>query len=178
MSTRLHMMAAAVLLAGCGGTAQKGDSTRPAGAPARDGAEASVRGTTDMISMERTPCYGKCPVFTIAIAGDGNASFDGKTNVVKTGNATASVPAALAASLLEQADAIGVVSMADKYKEGLPSCGGYVSDLPTVTLTVRRGGSTKTVAADYGCQKIPKALRPLHARLDSIARALGWIPNE
>jgi hypothetical protein len=161
-------------------------ATRPAAetAPAatRPATEARTQGAptpsaTESISIERKPCFGTCPVFTMTVASDGSVAFEGRNHVIKSGSATGRVSTQLARSLLHHADSIGVPSMEASYEDGKESCGrGYIADLPTVTLSVRRAGASKTIVADYGCQ-IPRSLRPLHARLDSIASALGWIPK-
>src|SRR4051812_48338248 len=108
---RNTLVGIAALLAGCSGASQTGDTTKTAGAQAQPAAEASVKGqgtntpnttklaAADMISMERTPCYGTCPVYTILVSGDGAVSFDGRTHVLKTGKATARISGDLVASL-------------------------------------------------------------------------------
>ena len=76
------MMARALVLAAVVVAACSRREAEPAAAPAAGPA----------VTLERTPCFGTCPVYTVAISRSGEVTFDGKRHVAHTGQATATIP--------------------------------------------------------------------------------------
>jgi hypothetical protein len=46
------------------------------------------------VTLERTPCFGTCPVYQVAISRSGMVRFVGKQHVTRQGAATAEIPVA------------------------------------------------------------------------------------
>ena len=61
------------------------------------------------------------------------------------------------------------------YTAGASACGAYVTDLPTVVVSVVRSGVTTRVTQDYGCGGAPPVLPELHRRIDETAGTGRWI---
>jgi hypothetical protein len=147
---------------------------QPAAAPA---AEPSAL-EAPAVTLERTPCFGTCPVYTVAISRSGEVRFTGKHHVAHTGPATATIPAARVDSLLAELDAGGYFGFADAYVMDSPACGMYATDSPTVITSVARDGVTKTIRHDRGCSAAPAELSRLEQRIDEVAGTGRWTGRE
>jgi uncharacterized protein DUF6438 len=127
------------------------------------------------VTLERTPCFGTCPVYTVAIARDGSVTFDGRRHVAQTGQATAKIPAERVDGLLAELEAADYFGLADAYVMGAPACGMYATDLPTVITSATRGSETKTIRHDRGCSAAPRKLSQLEQRIDEVAGTRRWV---
>jgi hypothetical protein len=136
-----------------------------AGAPAAD---------TPVVTLERTPCFGTCPVYQVAISRSGAVRFVGKQHVTRRGEATAEVPAARVDSLLRELEAGGYFGFADAYVMDSPACGQYATDSPTVITSASAGGRSKTIRHDYGCFAAPQELGRLERLIDEVAGTSRW----
>ena len=142
--------------------------------PAATPAAEPGAGDVPVVTLERTPCFGTCPVYTVAISREGAVRFDGKHHVARAGQATATIPAARVDSLLAELEAGGYFDFADDYVMDSPACGMYATDSPTVITSVRRDGMTKTIRHDRGCSAAPPELSRLEQRIDEVAGTGRW----
>ena len=71
--------------------------------------------------------------------------------------------------MLARFDAIGFANLRGAYR-------AQVTDLPTYTITLERGGQRKSVA-DYGGlgAGMPEAVRELQAEIDRVAGTARWV---
>jgi Domain of unknown function (DUF6438) len=138
----------------------------PAGAVAPEGEPA--------VTLERTPCFGTCPVYTVAISRTGQVRFNGKHHVTHAGQAADTIPAARVDSLLAELDAAGYFGFADDYVMNSPACGMYATDSPTVITSVNREGKAKVIRHDRGCSAAPPELSRLEQRIDEVAGTGRW----
>lgn len=127
------------------------------------------------ITLERTACFGTCPVYRVSIAGNGAVTFEGRRHVRREGVATARIGPAQVRGLLAAVEEAGFFSLADRYEYGEPTCAEYATDNPSAITSIAVGGRTKTVRHDYGCSGAPEQLTVLEARIDSIANSNRWI---
>jgi hypothetical protein len=127
------------------------------------------------VTLERTPCFGTCPVYTVAIARGGEVTFTGKRYVADTGPATATIPPERVDSLLAELEAAGYFGFADAYVMDSPACGMYATDSPTVITSATRNGETKTIRHDRGCSGAPPELSQLEQRIDEVAGTGRWV---
>jgi len=128
-----------------------------------------------VVTLERTPCFGTCPVYQVAISRSGAVRFIGKHHVTQQGEATAEIPAARVDSLLRELEAGGYFGFADAYVMDAPACGRYATDSPTVITSASAAGRTKTIRHDYGCDAAPQELGRLERRIDEVAGTSRWI---
>ena len=143
----------------------------PAPAPAPD---ASAGAAAPAVTLERTPCFGTCPVYQVAISRSGAVRFTGRHHVTREGEATAAVPAERVDSLLHQLEAGGYFGFAEAYVMDAPSCGRYATDSPSVITSVTVGGRSKTIRHDYGCSGAPPELARLERLIDEVAGTSRW----
>jgi hypothetical protein len=156
---RRGLLAVVVVLVGC----SRREPTPAAAPPA------------PAVTLERTPCFGTCPVYTVAISRDGKVEFDGKNHVADSGQATATIPPEQVDSLLAELEAVGYFGFADAYVMDSPACGMYATDSPTVITSATRDGETKTVRHDRGCSAAPPELSQLEQRIDEVAGTERWV---
>ena len=145
---------------------------------AADGVEqastVSATSEADSIVLERGSCYRSCPQYRVTVHRGGAVSFTGLANVPRVGSAAGSIAPSAAAALLDHAGTSGVFEMADSIVAGKAACGPAATDLPHVTLMLQWRGRTKRIVQDYGCSGAPRALRQLHARIDSVSGTGQW----
>jgi Domain of unknown function (DUF6438) len=131
-----------------------------------------------VIRLERTACFGTCPVYAVSIDARGNVTYEGKKFVRVPGRRTDRVPVSTVAALLGTADRIGFFDLRDFYRTVRNADGSetMVTDLPTTFVTITRAGRTKRVEDYYGA---PEGLRELEQQIDESARTKRWIsPDE
>lgn len=126
------------------------------------------------ITLDRGPCFGTCPVYSITVEGSGRVSYEGTAHVTVVGSDTASIPAEQVALLVAEFDRVGYGQLADRYAFGEPTCPSYVTDAPTAITSLTRGGVTKRVEHDYGCGDAPRALTALERLIDDIVSSGRW----
>jgi len=169
--TRRLFVAASASLAACARPA----SPAPAAAgPTADTGQAGGDSTV-RITLERGPCFGTCPVYSVTLDGSGAVRFEGRRFVADTGISTGNVPRARIDSLVAELTAGGYFGFADRYIAGEPGCVRYATDLPSVITEVRAGGRSKRIEHDHGCMEAPRALTALEGRIDSVAGVARWI---
>ncbi len=158
-------MGLALGLTACGARASR--------APAQEPSEAA--GQALAISLERTPCFGTCPVYTVSVSPFGQVTFEGRAHVRHLGTARGQIPPRRVDSLLVEIEKAGYFRFADRYAASEPACGRYVTDLPAAISTVRLGGLTKRIEHDHGCGSAPGALAVLEKRIDEVLGSSEWI---
>ena len=77
-----------------------------------------------MIRLERTSCYGPCPVYTVTVDAQGVVTYDGEKFVRVIGRRTARISRSAMARLLASAERIRFFELQDSYT-------ALVTDLPT-----------------------------------------------
>jgi hypothetical protein len=126
------------------------------------------------ITLERTACFGSCPVYSISVWPSGEVKYEGKVHVSRMGAASARVPRERLEALLSEIERAGYFSFADRYTSGEPSCGRYATDSPTVITSVTLRGRTKRITHDYGCGGAPGALTILERKIDDVLGSDRW----
>lgn len=147
-------------------------------APDTEAVGGRPQGVDRYVTMERGPCYGSCPIYTVRVDGDGEVRFHGTANVAIAGESVSRIPSTRVDSLFGYVDRIGLGGFESSYTFGTTACGAYVTDLPTVVVAVVRFGVAKRVAHDYGCGDAPDTLYDLHRYIDEVAGTHQWIGGQ
>lgn len=121
------------------------------------------------ITLSRGACYGTCPIYEIAIHGDGTVLYDGKDFVVTKGKQKAQIPHASLVTLVDAFRKADYFSLADGYVSG-------VTDNPTYVTSISFDGASKSVV-DYVGQQVgmPPGVSDLEVAIDRLSGAYKWI---
>jgi hypothetical protein len=125
------------------------------------------------ISLERTICFGSCPVYTVNITGAGDVTYQGKQFVKVTGRKRYKIDQSEVRGLIEKFYSSNFFSLKGSYVQKIE--GEYitsVTDLPSVTTIIKLGGKTKKV---YDYAFAPKRLVELEKEIDKVARTDQWM---
>lgn len=166
MKRALTLVAAAAVLTGCSTAANGEAESVDVSAAAMENVE---------ISMQRLPCFGTCPVYSVSIRGDGTVTYNGEQHVLTRGEATRTIDVADVAALLRRLEDGGYFTFADNYTMNAPGCGMYHTDAPRAITVVTTAERTKRIEHDFGCNGAPAALRRLQDAIDRTAGTARWI---
>ena len=131
-------------------------------------------GASDVIMLYRSPCYARCPVYSVRVTQDGLITYDGRDRVAELGPRTGNVPSFRVQHLLSELEAAGYFSFANRYRPSERVCGRYVPDAPTVITEVHWGDRVKRIEHDQGCGAAPEALGVLETRIDEVLGSARW----
>lgn len=145
----------------------------PAPAPSPEAATAGV----DLITLQRTQCFGTCPAYRVSVARGGVVRFQ-SFNPGDSTAATARVAAAEFEALVSEAERIGFRSLPGQIQTDGELCGPMATDNPTATVTIHGPAGTKSVSDYHGCHGTSErlaALRRFQDRIDSVAGSSRWV---
>ena len=115
--------------------------------------------------IERTPCYGTCPVYTLSVYNTGFVTYEGENFVENKGFYGAYVSRNVLSTLQHMAQEIGFAELQDRYdNEG-------ITDIPSTITTVRLNGKLKTVVNRDGG---PEKLQQFQDFFDSLFTDVKW----
>ena len=117
------------------------------------------------ITMERTACFGTCPVYKLIISGDGKVVYQGNAYVKTSGVQTYAIPVSKVTELVNAFKQANFFGMQDRYDTP-------ITDMPSTIVSISMGGKTKTVFDYYGA---PEILHNLENKIDEIANANALI---
>lgn len=124
------------------------------------------------ITLERTRCFGACPVYTVTLYGDGRVEYNGIDFVDVAGMQTDFAGAEAVAMLADEMVAAGYFEWDDAYTRR------YVTDLPTVITSLTIDGETKRIERYEGDDRAPAALVALEIQIDRLANSVQWTGQE
>jgi hypothetical protein len=159
------LLLASALLYGC--------TPKQVPAPAHTPNRSSVA-IGEAISLERTACYGRCPVYRITVTPAGAVTYEGRANVRRIGSATAEISPDSVARLLREMEQAGYFTFSERYAVSEPTCRHYTTDSPSAISSATFRGRTKRIEHDYGCGGVPGALTVLEQRIDEVLGSDRW----
>jgi len=126
------------------------------------------------VTLERTACFGTCPVYSVRIAGDGLVEYAGKQYVRVVGAAQGRITRTAVQQLLDLIQKSGYFEMAGEYRYliGPDGTRGTVTDLPTTITSVRIGTRTHRIVDYVGA---PDALHEIERAIDRTAGTAKWV---
>jgi uncharacterized protein DUF6438 len=127
-----------------------------------------------MASLQRTACYGTCPIYKVTVFSDGTLKYEGERFVKKIGAATAKLSPAEVEALARAFQQADFFALADKYEKY------EMTDAPSAITSFDDGKKQKTVSHYHGDRSAPAALRTLEDRIDAIVHIERFIgtPDE
>lgn len=125
-----------------------------------------------VIRLERTGCYGTCPIYAVEIRGDGAVTYAGEGFVAVEGVHRGQVTPEAVAALVAQFREADFFSLDDEYVAG-------VTDNPTQIVTLTLGGRTKQVIDYVGLEDgMPFAVERLEHAIDRTAETRAWVQGD
>jgi hypothetical protein len=132
-------------------------------------ARAGATPSTFRVRLERTACFGSCPIYAVTVHGDGRVVFVGKRFVRATGVRRATISRASVAKLYAAVRKARVFELDGRYDSS------NVSDLPAARLAVRLRLQTKRIYHYLGDASAPARLKALECLIDRTAKTVRWI---
>lgn len=118
------------------------------------------------MSLERTPCFGACPVYKVTVSNDGTVTYTGTRFVDRLGTYKAHVWPGSLQKLDTMLTRLKFSKLKSKYAL-------KITDQATQIVTVARRSSTKTVS-EYGMSG-PVELWAVQQMIDGfVMDATGW----
>jgi protein-disulfide isomerase-like protein with CxxC motif len=161
---------------GCAALSEQPSRSQPAAGPLTH---------FEKVTLERTPCFGTCPVYRVVILGDGRVEYDGY-QFVKVASAAAALSQDQIQSLLTAINKARYFSLRDSYRRGGDGCPSWVTDHPSALTSVTSGGVTKKIDHDLGCWELPAPdgrlgapyppeLTAFETAIDEIVNTARWV---
>jgi hypothetical protein len=131
----------------------------------------------EAITLERTACFGTCPMYKLTIASDGDVTFVGQRFTRTTGTAQGRISPNEFRRLVEEFEKINYFSLPDSFSPGTPQCPRRITDMPSANTSIRWQGKTKSVAHYHGCGDagVLQKLTALENKIDEVAGTQKWI---
>jgi hypothetical protein len=123
-----------------------------------------------VITIERTACFGSCPVYSAQIYADGTIVYYGKDFVKITGRKQHKISEEKVEELIKAFEQVEYFSFKARYDSD--GNGMSVTDQPTTTTSFSLNGEQKKVVNYYSAQK---GLKTLEDKIDEIARLYEYI---
>lgn len=143
-------------------------------APRRGATASAAPDTIPTLTLSRGACYGRCPIYSLALFDDGRTVFTGIQFTRLTGSDTAHVSRDAVDSLRRALESRRFDALPARITSGTTLCGAYAPDLPTVALSLRTGDAVHRVEYDGGCMDHPRWLDSLATLVDSVAGTSRW----
>jgi len=131
----------------------------------------------DSITLERTACFGTCPVYKLTIASDGTVTFQGERSTKTNGTAVGHINVADFRRLKDDFAQINYFSLPDAYLPGTKECPRNVTDMPSANTSIRLNEKFKRVSHYLGCGDAGalSRLTALENKIDEVAGTEKWI---
>jgi hypothetical protein len=123
----------------------------------------------DYVELQRTQCFGSCPVYKVRVYADGQVAWSGTGHVQVVGEKTGQITSEAARSLIDQFRAAGFWNLCQSYTR-------MVTDFPTAIAVVHVANSEKSVSDR--AQGAPDWLRELDRTVDAVADTYAWIHGD
>ena len=118
-------------------------------------------------SVQKTPCFGKCPAFKITFDATGVATYVGKKHVKRIGTWTAPISGKEYTAILAEAQKIRYFSLEKSY----PPNGKFIADLPFTNTTLHFGSDKHQIRNNI---EAPKELKEYENFLIELGESLDW----
>lgn len=133
--------------------------------------------TVPVITLERTPCFGTCPMYKLEIFADGKIVYEGKDFVKRKGRVESRITKAQVQQLVREFNKINYFELDDEYVSEGPNCPQWWTDSPSAVTSINWKGRQKAIRHYHGCQgaKVREQLTALENKIDQIANTKRWV---
>jgi hypothetical protein len=137
----------------------------------------SLAAAVPVITLERTACFGTCPVYKLEIFADGKVVYEGKDFVKRKGKLQGRITKAAVQQLVREFNRINYFSLDDEYISEGPNCPEWWTDSPSAVTSINWKGRKKTIRHYHGCRgaKVLDQLTALETKIDQLANTKRWV---
>jgi hypothetical protein len=121
-----------------------------------------------VITLERTACFGSCPMYTVSIFEDGTVLYNGIRFVDVTGEQTAQIDPETVSTMVDAIADAGYFEWKEDYDNPM------VTDAPSVITSVTRDGQRHRISRYTAAEGVPVALPFLEQWIDLMANTAMW----
>jgi hypothetical protein len=115
--------------------------------------------TIDFITLEKTPCFGRCPVYTLTLKGSGDVFLKVDTNLaLSRGCYEGKIDIQKTKEIFNTYKTQKIFSFKNEYL-------GKMTDIPTTHITFKMGKKIKKIKDQYGAPTELKNLEGLMVNL-------------
>jgi hypothetical protein len=119
------------------------------------------------ITLERTICYSKCPVYSLEINGQGEVTYNGRENVAVLGRRTAKITKDQVRLLVAEFESIGFCTLPDEYYR-------HNHD-PDTLITIATPKCSKTVIRGRTIEQEARPVIVLENKIEEIVNSKQWV---
>ena len=132
---------------------------------------------TPVITLERTLCFGSCPIYKVEIFADGRIVYEGEDFVKRKGRAQDRISKAAVQQLVREFNRINYMKLEDEYVSMGPNCPDFHTDSPYAVTSLNWKGRQKQIRHYHGCggAKVLDQLTALENRIDKVANTKRWV---
>jgi hypothetical protein len=125
-----------------------------------------------VITLERTACFGTCPVYSLKIYEDGRVVYEGKEFVKKKGVAEKRIEKKALEELVAEFMKLNYLELKKK-----PDCTTSWTDFPSAITSLNWKGRSNVVEHYHGCEgpALLKELSKLEDKIDETVNTDQWI---
>jgi len=124
-------------------------------------------GDTLFLSIERSGCFGTCPMYQLQVFRSGLVVYEGRKFVSRIGSYQTRIDVAEMRVMAEEAKRIGYFDLNDEYDNRA------ISDIPTTVTSVHAYGKSKKVSHRW---QGPAELKAFEKFIDSRFESAQWEP--
>jgi (2Fe-2S) ferredoxin len=122
-----------------------------------------------IITLERTACFGACPVYRLTIYGNGRVVYEGIQFVRTKGIIETTIGEDSVRQLVSEFQEADYFALKDSYEQRM------ATDMPSAITSLTVNGRKKTVSHYHGDSSAPKKLTELENRIDDIVSSDQWV---
>ena len=122
---------------------------------------------TPLITLQRDPCFGNCPVYNVALFEDGTVVYTGNANVDNIGVHTFMADPLAITAITQQAQAFKFFDWQDRYDQQV------MTDQSYVTTSIRSGDQFKRILRYNGDPNAPIGLTWIESSIDQLVTTLA-----
>lgn len=133
---------------------------------------ATIFGDDAVVTLERSSCFGPCPIYTVSIYGSGRVQFTGIGYVCRKNPFPTLVDRNLVAQLMN--------GMINAKFESIPSYSDavFATDASDATITLAHDGHRHLVVRNHADGSAPRLLGMIEQRIDDVAGISTWIGKQ
>lgn len=121
------------------------------------------------ITLERTACFGRCPIYRISVEGNGRVTYYGEMFVAVEGEQRSQIAQDQVRRLARELERVDFFSLQDEYTDL------SATDMPSAITTLRLNGEMKTIVHYHGDFSAPEKLTKLEDLIDEITDSTRWV---